>query len=104
MTPETRLKNKVREYFESLTNCFFYKVSDRYEVGLPDFIICYRGQFLGIELKAKSKQSKIQKHKESKIIMAGGIAKVCYSVDQVRTVIELIDKLTGGPIIGGLMP
>lgn len=45
--------------------------------GIPDLLICYKGRFIGIELKAeKGKANKLQEHEIQSIKEAGGIALV----------------------------
>lgn len=60
--------------------------------GLPDLIVCYRGKFIGIEVKMPgNKPSARQKFVHDQIRRAGGIVVVAYSIDDVDTAMsELI--------------
>lgn len=61
-------------------------------VGLPDIIGCYKGRFVGIEVKRPSRKtsgvSKIQKYIIGKILEAGGIAGVATSVPEAIKLLE----------------
>lgn len=61
--------------------------------GIPDIIACYRGYFVGIEVKVgKNQPSEIQKVKIKNIIKAGGFAKVVWTLDEVESLLNDIDK------------
>lgn len=60
--------------------------------GIPDIIGCYRGVFVGFELKVgKNKPSKIQEIKVRKINESGGKAIIAY--DTLEPIIELLDQI-----------
>lgn len=45
--------------------------------GLPDLIICWKGHFIGLELKAENgRASELQKHEIEQIRKAGGIGMI----------------------------
>ena len=57
--------------------------------GLPDIICCYRGGFLGFEVKTPDgRLSKLQASAIAKIQAAGGAAYVVTSVAEVRQIIK----------------
>ena len=61
--------------------------------GIPDIIACYKGIFLGIEVKLSyNKPSEIQKAKLKLINNAGGIGIVAYSIDDVAEVLKEVDR------------
>lgn len=61
--------------------------------GIPDIIACYKGVFLGIEVKLDyNKPSEIQKAKLKLINNAGGIGIVAYSIDDVAEVLREVDR------------
>lgn len=67
----------------------------RFSSGLPDIIACYRGYFLGIEVKMPGKESSlttIQKATLLGIKRAGGIARMYVSVVQVDRLLNAIDR------------
>lgn len=91
---ETTLKTKVIKYIKKhYPAAFIYKTCDRFTVGIPDIIICRNGLFIAIELKYKSGQpTKMQLKRIEQIRDAGGIAGVCWTLQQVK---DLLHK-TGG--------
>ena len=61
--------------------------------GIPDLIACYKGVFLGLEVKLDyNKPSEIQKVKIKMINDAGGIGRVVYSIDEVKQVLREVDE------------
>ena len=59
---------------------------------MPDIICCYKGRFLGLEVKLPSgKLTELQKRAIEKINRAGGIACRVESVDDVKAVIARVD-------------
>ena len=64
--------------------------------GIPDLIICYRGHFLGVELKAPSKRAKVSVQQQLEIEAirrAGGVAAVANHEDQLTALLDSIDEL-----------
>lgn len=61
--------------------------------GVPDVICVYKGLFLGLELKREKggKASGLQEKKLEAINNAGGIGLVVRSVEEVETLLNLID-------------
>lgn len=63
------------------------------EVGIPDLLICYKGRFVGLEVKMPGgKLSAKQKAVLDEIANAGGIAAVVTTVGQVSHLLGKIDK------------
>lgn len=98
--PETRLKIKVMKYLKGLSNCWAYKTSDKYSVGIPDIIICYKGHFVAIELKAGTKTTPMQDYVLGEIQKSGGYSEVCTSKEQVEKIIDTIDNFNFPVAIG----
>ena len=70
---------------------FYYKVSDRFTSGIPDFFIAFRGESVFVELKDKGeKPSDIQLHKMRRLQQAGVIA---VWFDSLAPALEFIDDL-----------
>jgi hypothetical protein len=78
MTPEAAVKAKVRKILQSHKVYHFMPAANGYgRVGIPDFICCVNGKFLGIECKAGgNKPTALQKLEIEAIIEAGGTALV----------------------------
>ena len=61
--------------------------------GIPDIICCYKGRFLGLEVKLPGgKLTALQKRTLDKINAAGGIARRVESVDDVKAVIAQAER------------
>jgi hypothetical protein len=96
MTPEARIKHRVKKWLNDRGVWFFCPVSNGMgKHGIPDFICCWNGKFLAIECKAPGKLNTCtpnQLERQKEIRAAGGIALV---VDNVLALEEL--ELKGEP-------
>jgi hypothetical protein len=77
-TPEGKVKKEVKRVLESLGAYYVMPVTGGYgRQGAPDFLVCHRGKFFGIETKAgKGKLTALQVMNLKQIINAGGVALV----------------------------
>jgi hypothetical protein len=87
-TPEGRLTDRIRRYLKKVPGLYFAKLSGqaKQRAGLPDFIICYEGQFIALEVKAPSNKRGLtdrQRNELLKIKQAGGEAYVARSLTAV---------------------
>lgn len=90
---EKSITNAILKYLKSLDGCFAWKEHGGMygTAGIPDIICCYKGKFIGIEVKRpEGKVSKLQKALLKKINTSGGVAIIAYSVDDV---VKVVDKL-----------
>jgi hypothetical protein len=76
MTPETKVKKKVREVLKALGAYYVMPVTGGFgNSGAPDFVVCLDGRFIGIECKAgKGKTTALQEKNLAQIRSAGGLA------------------------------
>jgi len=76
MTPESKVKAKVKKYLDSLGCYHFSPLTGGYgKSGVPDIIACYKGRFVAIECKAgKGKLTELQKYNIEQIKATGGLA------------------------------
>lgn len=92
MTPEGRVKEAVKKLLRELGVWFYCPVSNGMGVhGIPDFVCCWDGRFLGIETKAPGKRSNVSALQHVQIAgihKANGIALV---IDDVRQLKEFFD-------------
>src|SRR6185312_13817257 len=59
--------------------------------GEPDLVICCRGRFVAIEVKAPGKSpTKLQRHELAEIAAAGGR---CGSAESVEQAVEILDSI-----------
>jgi hypothetical protein len=93
MTPEAKVKKKVRQ---ALTNLGAYSIMPSTggygSSGAPDFVACLGGYFIGIECKAgEGKLTALQMKHLNNIKVCGGIALVIdeHNVDGLETTIRL---------------
>lgn len=92
ITEEKDLIKLLSESLPYLENCYIARQEAVHRSGIPDFIICYRGFFIGIEAKDNTgKQSKLQKEKEIKITGAGGIYVLAAEVAPIIKAMEVVN-------------
>lgn len=86
---EAKLTADTQKYLKMQKDTWFYKASDRYTSGIPDIIACVNGKFVAIELKGDGYHpTAVQTMKIGKIMSSGGIAGVCYSLEDVKNLVE----------------
>jgi len=94
MTPEAKVKAKVRKVLEELGAYYVMPVTGGFgRQGAPDFLVCLHGKFIGIECKAgKNKPTPLQVKNLEQIEKAGGEAFVLNEdgVEQLREVLDSI--------------
>lgn len=96
MTPEGKVKKKVKEYLQSIGAWYYMPVSNGMgRVGCPDILVCYKGLFLAFETKASGKIKNVTANQQREIDgiqRANGLAHVVDDVEQVKAVIEIIER------------
>ena len=98
MTPEAKVKKQVKTLLTQLGAYYVMPVTGGYgRQGVPDFLVCYKGRFIGIETKAgKGKTTALQDMNLQAIGTAGGVALVVYEndIDKLRQTLVNIDGQT----------
>jgi hypothetical protein len=76
MTPEAKVKKKVRQVLDALGTYYVMPITGGYgNSGAPDFVVCFESRFIGIECKAgKGKTTALQEKNLAQIRSAGGLA------------------------------
>lgn len=76
MTPEAKVKKKVKDVLKELGAYYTMPVTGGYgKSGAPDFLICWQGMFFGVECKAGSNTAtELQLRNLRAIRGAGGAA------------------------------
>ena len=96
MTPEGRVKKKVKEYLQSIGAWYYMPVSNGMgRVGCPDILVCYKGLFLAFETKAPGKIKNVTANQQREIDgiqRVNGLAHVVDDVEQVKAVIETVER------------
>ena len=87
MTPEAKVKAKVKKILADMGAYYAMPLGTGFgNSGVPDFLVCYQGAFVGIECKANGhKPTALQLHNMMQIRKAGGRS---FVVDETN-----IDKL-----------
>lgn len=98
MAAEKKFENKIKETLHSrgawrvkfFANAFTPS-------GIPDILACYRGRFIGIEVKGGSSYglTDLQKYNLKKIREAGGIG-ICVYPSGWEQFLEILDRLDSG--------
>jgi Holliday junction resolvase len=88
MTPEAKVKRKVKEFLRSVGAYYTMpQGTGMSSSGVPDFLVCKDGLFYGIECKANgNKPTALQNKNLDDILKAGGVALVIdeTNVDQLK--------------------
>ena len=87
---EKLIENKIKAYLKSIGAYYFKHHGNQFsQVGVPDIIACYKGRFIGIEVKNETgKTSPLQDVNLEMIANAGGIGVVARTVEDVKRVID----------------
>jgi hypothetical protein len=94
--PEARLVRKIRAMLIERGAAVFniHGDEDPYqEAGIPDLLCCYKGHFIGLEVKDEfGKPSRIQLAVLRRIERADGTAQVVRSVQEVERILAKLDR------------
>jgi hypothetical protein len=86
---EADLTKLVKDWLELQSDLFHIKLSDGYQKGYSDILICVRGWYVACELKADDgTPSPHQLKFIDKVRRAGGIGEVCYTLYEVIQLVE----------------
>jgi hypothetical protein len=77
-TPEAKVKAKVKKVLNDMNAYYVMPVTSGFgNSGAPDFLVCYRGRFIGVECKAGTgKVTALQQDNLDRIVKNGGTALV----------------------------
>ena len=95
MAAEKQFENKIKAYLKEKGAWFLkYWAGAQYtKTGIPDLLVCYKGKFIAIEVKAENgKPSELQLHHIEQIRKAGGVAYILYpkDFDEFKTKMNLL--------------
>ena len=78
MTPEAKVKKQIRKILDTTLTYYAMPIGTGYgNSGVPDFLACHEGQFIGIEAKAgKGKTTALQEDNLQRIRDSGGVSLV----------------------------
>jgi pantoate kinase len=91
-TPEVKVKKQIRKILDDMGVYYAMPIGSGYgNSGVPDFLVCADGRFVGIEAKAgKGKTTALQDRELYRIQQAGGIALVI-NEDNLHQLKELLN-------------
>ena len=94
MTPEAKVKKQIRKILDTTRVYYAMPIGTGYGVsGVPDFLACCEGKFIGIEAKAgKGKTTALQEHNLQRIRESGGTTIVVNELN-LNELEELICKI-----------
>ena len=91
-TPEALVKRQIRKILDTTRAYYAMPIGTGYgNSGVPDFLVCHNGQFIGIEAKAgKGTTTALQEKHLKDIRDAGGTALVVneHNLDQRRELLN----------------
>lgn len=94
------MENQGKLFFQRTNNTPIYqenrfrRLAKGQKKGFPDIILCYRGTFVGLEVKTDAgKQSKEQVWNERKIKENKGYYFIVRSLDDVKEVLEKLNEV-----------
>ena len=89
---EKNIENRIKNYLKSKGAYYFKHHGNQFsQVGVPDIIACYKGRFMGIEVKNETgKTSPLQDVNLKMIKDAGGIGIVARCVEDVSKELDNI--------------
>jgi hypothetical protein len=93
MTPEGKVKDKVKRLLKAMDIYYAMPATGGYGAsGVPDFLVCLKGKFIGVECKAgKGKPTALQLKNLAEIEASGGLA-VIVNEDNLAQFEETIRK------------
>ena len=94
-TEESKLEQEVEKFMREKRIWQLARFQAQYnQNGLPDRLYLYKGLLLGLELKTdKGAPTILQLRKLKEINNNGGLGLIIRSVDDVKKLIEIIDKI-----------
>jgi hypothetical protein len=91
--PEVKVKKQIKELLEKHKAYYFTPVTSGFGTsGVPDFVACIKGKFVGIEAKAgKGQTTALQDKNLTQIMDAGGVAIVVNEtgIEDLRLLLEV---------------
>ena len=89
-TPESAVVHAVKQWAKGKPDVYIVRVVQAGEVGVPDFLLCICGRFVGVECKAKGQAPRTnQRLQLGRITAAGGFA-LWGDADTLIPVLDLI--------------
>jgi hypothetical protein len=95
-TPEGAVKDAVKKVLKARGIWFFMPMQNGFGVvGIPDFICCWKGQFLAIETKAPGKRGDTTANQDRKLQEIKDHGGWSIVVDDPRQLVEFLNSEGG---------
>jgi hypothetical protein len=98
MPPEARLVKRIQHHLEQ-KGARPFKIMGQdegyQEIGIPDLLVCFRGYFVGLEVKQPGEAKDVSPRQEyvlQSIKKAGGVAGVVTSIGDVDRLLAKIER------------
>jgi hypothetical protein len=104
MTPEGKIKKDFKHAVSNIPKFWYFSpVSNGMGVmGIPDFVCCYQGRFIGVETKAPGRRgqenqglSALQVRVKNLILAAGGWYFIIDDKESLDNFLYSLDKIAG---------
>jgi len=95
--PEAKVKDEIRAYLKEVGAYQFWPVQTGYGAATIDCLACWRGLFIGIEVKRPDTRPKATPRQQvvmQEIAAATGATVVAYSVEDVRARLRSLHYFT----------
>lgn len=86
---EQQIQRKIIKYLDE-KGAYVVKVISATKAGVPDILCCYKGKFIGIEVKTpttRKNTSALQDYNLNKIKSSGGLSLVAWNVPMIEEVL-----------------
>lgn len=91
---ESVLQAKIIKHIQSLGG-YVVKVITASKAGVPDLLVCYKGKFIAIEVKAPGKlhnTSELQKYNMELVRASGGVSLIADNLDIISEFFDSLDR------------
>ena len=105
-SPEKKVKQKIRQILDSFDAYHFMPATHGYGAsGTADIVVCFRGRFVAIEVKAtdKNKPTALQCLAARQVIAAGGTALLVHA-ENTHVVAEAFKQIESGAYAHSVWP
>ena len=90
---ESQIQTKIIAFLKG--KAYVVKTIATNKAGVPDLLVCYKGLFIGLEVKRPKNPSKtheaLQAFHQQSIRDYGGLVYIVTSVDEVKKILEQIE-------------
>ena len=97
MTAEGKVKLRIKKVLNDINAYYCMPATAGYgNSGVPDFLVCYRGKFIGIEAKAEGNKPTALQYKHLREIQDNGGVSLVVNEENVLQLHELLRSIDDG--------